>query len=185
MEKYTSLREELNNNNVIEDRYFILDDIVAGLKNIHRHNLVHGDIKANNILCQRKGRLTCYITDFGGTGKLGQTRTVGSPEFLPLDIRNFRSGNIKLSFEDDIYNLGKLCIELFTGYSEKYIEGINYNNFDAKISENLLTNNLEGYDEPEKFRKQLKSLIHRCLNLLPKERPSLDEFYKFIGSFNC
>ena len=185
MEKYTSLREELNNNNVIEDRYFILDDIVAGLKNIHQHNLVHGDIKANNILCKRKGRLTCYITDFGGTRELGQTRTVGSLEFLPFDIRNFSSRKIKLSFEDDIYNLGKLCIELFTGRSEKYIEGINYNNFDEKISANQLTNNFEGYDEPVKFRKQLKSLIHRCLNLLPKERPSLDEFYKFINSFNC
>lgn len=41
-----SLRDQLDQGNVIEERYFMLDDIVAGLRQIHQLNFVHSDLKA-------------------------------------------------------------------------------------------------------------------------------------------
>ena len=123
-----SLRSQLDQDNVYEDRYFMLDDIIAGLREIHGLNFVHSDLKASNILCETHERIRCLITDFGAARKKGSTPIAYTDGFVPPDF--FKK---PLCFEDDIYSLGKLCIELFTGIGD--ITGINYNNFNNKIGE--------------------------------------------------
>ena len=170
-----SLRDQLDQGNVIEERYFMLDDIIAGLRKIHQLNFVHSDLKAANILCERHERIRCFITDFGAAAKKGTTPQCYTEGFAPPDFFNK-----PLCFEDDIYSLGKLCIELFTGESD--IRGIDYNNFYKKMNPLDFTNNKNGKKEPEHNRLKLMDLIHECLNPDSSKRPSLIDFFDFVST---
>ena len=171
-----SLRDQLDQGNVIKDRYFMLDDIIAGLRQIHQLNFVHSDLKAANILCEKHERIRCLITDFGAAAKKGSAPQCYTKGFAPPDFFNK-----PLCFEDDIYSLGKLCIELFTGISD--ISGIDYNNFYNKMNPLDFTNNKNAKNEPEHYRLDLMDLIHECLNPDSSKRPSLIDFFDFVSSY--
>ena len=91
-------------------RYFLLYDILKGLEYIHSKKIVHSDLKCSNILCDSiDDQVTCIISDFGSAGIVGEelisyTKGYNAPELLK---------NKKLTFEADIYSLGKLIIEIF------------------------------------------------------------------------
>ena len=157
----------------------MLDDIIAGLKEIHRLNFVHSDLKASNILCETHERIRCFITDFGEACKKGTYPIAHTSGFVLPDF-----GKKPLGFEDDIYALGKLCIELFAEVKQEEIEGIDYYNFKSKMNPNDFTNNKNGKNEPEYYRLDLMDLVHECLNLDASKRPSLHDFYSFISSFD-
>jgi len=172
-----SLRSQLDQDNVYEDRYFMLDDIIAGLSQIHGLNFVHSDLKASNILCETHERIRCLITDFGAARKKGSTPIAYTDGFVPPDF--FKK---PLCFEDDIYSLGKLCIELFTGIGD--ITGINYNNFNNKVNPSDFTNNKNAKNETEHYKFDLMDLVHECLNPDSSQRPSLKDFYNFVSSYS-
>ena len=100
-----------------------------------------------------------------------------TPGFVPPNFLNK-----PLCFEDDIYSLGKLCIELFTGTND--ICGIDYNNFNNKMDPYDFTNNKNAKNEDKHYRFDLMNLVHECLNPNPSARPSLHDFYDFVSSFN-
>ena len=154
----------------------MLDDIIAGLREIHGLNFVHSDLKASNILCETYERIRCLITDFGAARKKGSTPIAYTDGFVPPDF--FKK---PLCFEDDIYSLGKLCIELFTGIGD--ITGINYNNFNNKVNPSDFTNNKNAKNETEHYKFDLMDLVHECLNPDSSQRPSLKDFYNFVSSY--
>ena len=172
-----SLRKQLTNGNVNKERYFMLDDIIAGLKEIHRLNFVHSDLKADNILCETHERIRCFITDFGIAAKKGTIPIAHTPGFEPPNFRNK-----PLCFEDDIYALGKVCIELFTGLED--MRGIEYDNFKSIVHSYDFTNNKNAKNEAEHYRLDLMNLVHECLNPDPSKRPTLNDFYNFVSSFD-
>lgn len=172
-----SLRDQLDKGNINKERYFMLDDIIAGLKQIHQLNFVHSDLKASNILCETHERIRCFITDFGAAAKKGSQPVCYTPGFAPPDF--FQK---PLCFEDDIYSLGKLCIELFTG--ERDIGLIDYNNFESMVDPYDFTNNKNAKNETEHYRLDLMELIHECLNPNSSERPSLNDFFNFVSSYD-
>lgn len=171
-----SLRSQLDQDNVYQERYFMLDDIIAGLNQIHGLNFVHSDLKASNILCETYERIRCRITDFGAAGKKGSNPYCYTEGFVPPDFLKK-----PLCFEDDIYSLGKLCIELFTGIDD--IRGINYNNFNKIMNPSDFTNNKNATNETKHYRFDLMDLVHECLNPDSSQRPSLKDFYDFISSY--
>ena len=172
-----SLRNKLEQGKVNYERYFMLDDIIAGIKEIHRLNFVHSDLKAANILCESHERIRCFITDFGIAAKKGTIPIAYTPGFAPPNFENK-----PLCFEDDIYALGKVCIELFTG--QKDMIGIEYDNFKSKVHPYDFTNNKNAKNEPEHYRLDLMKLVHECLNPDPSKRPTLTDFYDFVSSFD-
>ena len=135
-----SLRSLLDKNMVNKERYFMLDDIIAGLSEIHRLNFVHSDLKSENILCETRDRLRCFISDFGVAVKKGLKIKGGTRGFISPSF-----GTVPISFEDDIYSLGKVCIELFTGIKD--MEGIEYDNFQYFVYSSDFTNNKNAKNE--------------------------------------
>ncbi|MBI4872546.1 MAG: serine/threonine protein kinase [Candidatus Riflebacteria bacterium] len=114
--------------------------MARALEEAHRHNLIHRDVKPQNILISPGVAL--YLTDFGivrdlqGTGVLTQVGTVvGTPRYMaPEQIRGE-----PVDFSTDLYSLGLVLFELVTGRLPGEIPG------ELAVT---LRRRLEGLQEP-------------------------------------
>ncbi|KAJ7057704.1 kinase-like domain-containing protein [Mycena amicta] len=103
--------------NLSADKLSLTLDVALGLEHLHSLKLVHGDLKAVNILVTRSGRAVLAdfglssitdskITTSGSIAKAGGTVRWQAPEL-------FR-GNSN-SFASDVYAFACVCYEIFTG----------------------------------------------------------------------
>jgi serine/threonine-protein kinase len=94
---------------------YYLAQVARGLEAVHRHGIVHRDIKPDNIMIDGAG--TAKIMDFGlARGERSQQLTmndevVGTPEYMaPEAIKH-----VELDGRADQYSLGVTAYELLTG----------------------------------------------------------------------
>jgi WD40 repeat protein len=91
----------------------VLEDLLPVLQQIHACNLIHGDIKPENIIQSDRAEVTKLIlVDFGSALLSPQRshRISGSPEYAaPEQMRG------SAVFASDLYSLGVVCIHLLTG----------------------------------------------------------------------
>jgi serine/threonine-protein kinase len=148
----------------LNDILYIGSQVASGLKEAHKHGLVHRDIKPGNIMITPSGKVK--VTDFGivslqneesditKTGAVLGTASYISPE---------QAQGKAVSFESDLYSLGTVLYELITG--KPPFSG------DSPIA--TATKHLT--DKPEKlstFRKDIpKGLENAVLKLLEKRPP--------------
>jgi hypothetical protein len=87
--------------------------ICAGLAAAHDCGLLHRDLKPANIMLDGRGRVR--ITDFGlalsSDDALGRTETAGTPAYMAPE----QIGKGEASVRSDIYSLGLVLYELYTG----------------------------------------------------------------------
>ena len=96
----------------------IAKQICAGLAAAHRHNVIHGDLKTNNVILVREANdgFRAVITDFGlarpieSMQPLEKTR-LGTPDYMAPELFHGE----KPSVRSDIYALGIVLFELMTG----------------------------------------------------------------------
>ena len=91
----------------------LLDQLAAALTIAHRDNVIHCDIKPDNVLLDEDGN--GYLADFSIAKDLGLRNApdgmLGTPDYLsPEQIRNE-----PLTPRTDIYSLGYVLYELLTG----------------------------------------------------------------------
>ncbi|KAJ7865759.1 kinase-like domain-containing protein [Mycena olivaceomarginata] len=100
------------------NRLTLLLDVVTGLEHLHGQRVVHGDLKAINVLVSRSGR--AVLTDFGlstvvmdsnipgfsTTLESGGTLRWQAPELLKGDRNSVKS---------DVYAFAGVSYEIFTG----------------------------------------------------------------------
>lgn len=93
----------------------IMDQLVGAVEEAHKKNIIHRDIKPQNVLIKDDG--TVKITDFGiatvsDSLQLTQADTVlGSVHYLAPELARGESA----SYQSDIYSLGICFFELLTG----------------------------------------------------------------------
>lgn len=90
-------------------------ELLPVLQQIHAHDMIHGDIKPENIICsgdRADGSPKLVLVDFGAAilSTDRSHRASGSPEYAaPEQIQG------EAVFASDLYSLGVVCIHLLTG----------------------------------------------------------------------
>jgi serine/threonine protein kinase len=100
----------------VEDVLQVAAGVGAGLTALHRHGLVHRDVKPSNVLLASDG--TPLVTDFGlakGEALTALTRpgqVVGTPQYLAPELVE---GSGEASPASDVYALGCVVFECLAG----------------------------------------------------------------------
>ncbi|KDQ50026.1 hypothetical protein JAAARDRAFT_63418 [Jaapia argillacea MUCL 33604] len=99
----------------------LLYETSLGLQHLHRHSIIHGDVKALNILVDRRG--TACLSDFGlsrvrelSTGSSGSNNKGGPKGSFRWMAPECMVGTILGTPMSDIYSFGMTIYEIFTGH---------------------------------------------------------------------
>jgi serine/threonine-protein kinase len=143
----------------------IARQLCAGLEAAHEQGILHRDLKPANVMIDGRGR--AKITDFGLAGLaetiVGDEIRVGTPLYMAPE----QSAGEEVSVRSDIYSLGLVLYELFTGRRA----------FEAETAADL--DRLRDESTPTTPSSHVQDLdpavertILRCLETEPEARPS-------------
>ncbi|MEO1432387.1 MAG: serine/threonine-protein kinase [Cyanobacteria bacterium J06633_8] len=151
----------------------LLNSLLPVLEFIHRHDVIHRDIKPQNIIRSQNGKL--YLVDFGaakvvtGTAILQTGTSIGTPEFVaPEQSRG------KALYSSDLYSLGTTCIYLLTAVSPFDLFDIYENNW---VWRQYLVDNTVS----DKLGYVLDKLIE---NAISRRYQSVGEVLEDINNYN-
>ena len=165
---------------------YLMKQIVSGLKYIHRHGIIHRDIKLDNILVKFYSdedinninmlKTHLKISDFGisiqpGDNHLAFT-AVGSPANMdPFILKKLSERNDLANSEGydqsaDIWSLGSICYEMLIG--KRVFNGRSIKDLTKKIEEG-------NYTLPTNLSKEVVSFINGMLQYDPKKRLTCEQ----------
>lgn len=129
--------------------------IVYGLREIHQRDILHLDLKAENIVIDEFNNV--YITDLA---KIHSTYCFRAPElYKSLELKIGSAEALKMA---DIYPLGVVFWELGTCFEV---------NIPKEVKDHTDYFALEDHSLPQMY----KDLVMKCINSIPTDRPTLQE----------
>jgi serine/threonine-protein kinase len=142
----------------------IARQICLGLAAAHDSKVLHRDLKPANIMIDGRGRVR--ITDFGLAGFLDELEGVEARAGTPAYMAPEQLDRGEVSIRSDIYTLGLILHELFTGRSV----------FDTNDVEELKRKHASGSVTPpstttDEIDPAVERVIRRCLEADPEQRP--------------
>ena len=162
---------------------YLMRQIVDGVKCIHKHNIIHRDLKLDNILVkfyshedkENINMMKCRIkiSDFGISIKADIAFTAaGSPAYAdPIIIKKMNARN-DLKYSEgydksaDIWSLGALCYEMLLG--RRIFSGRNLDELFKKVE-------VGNYSVPFNLSKEVVSFLNIMLQYNPIKRAKIDE----------
>ena len=165
---------------------YLMRQIVSGLKYIHKHGIIHRDIKLDNILVKFYNeedskninmlKTHVKISDFGisikpGENHLAQT-LLGSPANMdPYILKKLTERNDLAESEGydqsaDIWSLGSSCYEMLIG--KRVFNGRNVKDLSKKVEKG-------NYILPTNLSKEVVSFINGMLQYDPKKRLNIEQ----------
>ncbi|XP_056870891.1 myosin light chain kinase, smooth muscle isoform X1 [Takifugu flavidus] len=94
-----------------------VQQILEGVAFMHQQNIVHLDLKPENIVCVDKTGTFVKIIDFGLASKLDNTTPLkvmhGTPEFVAPEVINYEP----VCLATDMWSIGVICYILLSGES--------------------------------------------------------------------
>ncbi len=113
-----SVRDLINEQNAIPESQAV--DIILqaslGLKKAHKQNVLHRDIKPDNLILNKQGEVK--VADFGLALDLGESRVHAGPakiEGSPHYLSPEQAMREEMTFASDIYSLGATLYHMVTG----------------------------------------------------------------------
>jgi hypothetical protein len=149
----------------LEKAIEIARQICLGLAAAHENNVLHRDLKPANIMIDGRGRVR--ITDFGLAGFLDELESVEARAGTPAYMAPEQLVHGRVSVRSDIYSLGLILHELFTGTPV----------FDTDDIEELKRrHSRDSAERPsssisEEIDPAVDRVIARCLEPRPEDRP--------------
>jgi eukaryotic-like serine/threonine-protein kinase len=156
----------------------VLGQIADALDHIHRRGIVHGDVKADNILLAPEAtgarrRRIARLLDFGLARRSGHgedEQVNGSPHYLAPE----RAAGAPPSVSADIYALGVLAYAMLTGTLP----------FDGNVVEIMMAHIAQEPDSPSLRRKEiidaaLEALVMRAMHKDPARRHATAAAFRY------
>jgi serine/threonine protein kinase len=160
------LREAISEREFIpwEEALGLIDQICQALENAHEHNIVHRDIKPQNIMITEEGQVK--VLDFGIARarmlpSLTQSGFVGSPYYISPEQAMGEDVDIR----SDIYSTGIVLYEILTGTVP----------FDSKSPWSIISKHIvsEFPEEPlvdKSIPESIQALIKQMVAKRPEDR---------------
>jgi eukaryotic-like serine/threonine-protein kinase len=170
----------------IDKILIIMKTVTHSLKILHDLNIVHGDLKPDNILIKTTtaGGYTTKLIDFDNSYFNGEPpkntdEVVGTPEYYSPELAYYiKAGETeedrrKLTIQSDIFALGIIFCEYLTGSKPLFNKKFNYT-WEAVNNREILNFN-EGLKT-----KKLDALVKSMLSLDIRKRPSISEVFNIL-----
>uniref|UniRef100_A0A3Q1H7Z1 Uncharacterized protein n=1 Tax=Anabas testudineus TaxID=64144 RepID=A0A3Q1H7Z1_ANATE len=147
-----------------------MQQILEGIAFMHQQNIVHLDLKPENIVCVDNTGTSIKIIDFGLASRLDGNTPLkvmhGTPEFVAPEVINYEP----VCLATDMWSIGVICYILLSG--ESPFQG----NSDAE-SLALVTAAQWEFDEEsfDEITDEAKNFISSLLNKDPRRRMSCEE----------
>jgi WD40 repeat protein/tRNA A-37 threonylcarbamoyl transferase component Bud32 len=159
-----TLKEELKTAGIFNEGKIrqVIADLLHILAFVHQHNVIHRDIKPQNIM-RRRGDGKIVLIDFGVSKQMtlttiGKNATlIGSSGYVPRE--QMETGNISSSC--DLYSLGTTCFHLLTGIHPRKLSAA------------------EGYYWVQNWRSHLKQPISEGLAAIFDKLLQVESRYRY------
>jgi len=142
-----------------KEKRLLLRDVIYGLIEIHSRNLVHSDIKPNNILVS--------LTDSGYKATLCDLGFVANPPYSKVrrTAATYRDTNPVSHYGHDIYSLCIMMMEIF--YNVRVRQQLSYEEFNDLINKYVSD-------------KRIKPFMLKMINKDHNKRPTSIEVLKYM-----
>ncbi|KAK7494715.1 hypothetical protein BaRGS_00014113 [Batillaria attramentaria] len=162
---------------------YVCHEMCVGLDVLHRHHVIHRDIKAGNVLLTMDGEVK--LADFGVSAKNTQTHQrrdtfIGTPYWMAPEVILCETlKDTPYDFKADIWSLGITLIEF------AQIEPPNKDMHPMRVLIKIQKADPPSLDQPSKWSKQFINFINKCLVKDPKQRPTAAELleHPFIKDY--
>jgi tetratricopeptide (TPR) repeat protein len=148
--------------------------VLSGLLYMHRRNVVHRDIKSDNVLIGRDGMIK--LADFGISRRITDADSrmgtmIGTPHYLAPEVVLAENEGGYTS-KVDVWSLGVVCLELADGRPP--FADLN----PMKVLFELANNPVCKLRDATKWSQMFNSFTEFCCKAQPAQRPSSDHMIK-------
>ena len=164
-----ALTDVIDNNRLTEPQIaLICHETCQGLAHLHSQQIIHRDIKSDNVLLDAKGHVK--ITDFGFCAKLTEAKSkratmVGTPYWMAPEVVKQKQYGEKV----DVWSLGIMAIEMIEN-EPPYLD-----EEPLKALYLIATHGTPKLKNPDSLSRELKAFLAVCLCVQVNARSSAHE----------